>query len=171
MKTCERCKQEKAPDEFYKQWQSPDGRRKICISCQDEINTIKNATKDDYLKLSHSKKICNMCHVEKPLTEFYKLSNGQDGRRPSCKKCSNVRKNELEKSIRSPDRAKDNVTPIADRDRQDQTVIMTFRMPVHQHEFLEIVVAKINETRNAGDAASKADIINLAIDAFLRNWY
>ena len=171
MKTCERCKNDKDIHEFYKQWQAPDGRRKICISCQDEINSIKNATKEDYFKLSQSKKECNLCHVEKPLTDFYKLSNGQDGRRPSCKKCSTARKNALESSTRSPDRAKDNVTPIADRDRLDQTIIMTFRMPVHQHEFLDVVVAKINDTRSHGDTASKADVINLAIDEFLRKWY
>lgn len=171
MKTCERCSKEKDLHEFYKQWQSPDGRRKICILCQDEINAIKNSTKEDYLKLSQSKKVCNSCGVEKPLVEFYKLSNGQDGRRPSCKKCSSARRLELERSIRTDGRARNNVTPIADRDRMDQNVIMTFRIPVHQHELLNLALEKLNEIRDVGDALSEADIIRMALDGYLKQWY
>lgn len=34
-------------------------------------------------------KVCNMCHIEKPIGDFAKGSTYADGHRPSCKECVN----------------------------------------------------------------------------------
>lgn len=49
----------------------------------------------------NSIKICNKCHKEKPITEFYKDKTHKDGFRSICKYCSKQWK------IKNPERIKE----------------------------------------------------------------
>ena len=43
-------------------------------------------------------KKCSKCKVEKPLSQFYKMSACKDGHRPNCKECSRATQNVWYKS-------------------------------------------------------------------------
>jgi hypothetical protein len=42
-------------------------------------------------------KVCNTCHISKPLSEFNRDSHASDGRRSRCSKCRNKARRETEK--------------------------------------------------------------------------
>jgi hypothetical protein len=42
-------------------------------------------------------KVCNTCHISKPLSEFNRDSHASDGRRSRCSKCRNKTRRETEK--------------------------------------------------------------------------
>lgn len=46
-------------------------------------------------------KVCNMCHIEKPIGDFAKGSTYADGHRPSCKECVNEVRRQMEALNRS----------------------------------------------------------------------
>jgi len=48
-------------------------------------------TKPEIATADTPRKVCRMCQVEKPETEFYRVANGYPWRQSTCKVCHNAR--------------------------------------------------------------------------------
>jgi hypothetical protein len=90
-KACNKCKEEKDFDEFFKENRSKDGRRNTCKSCckiwaseRKERNIKQN---EEMQEDKTRKKVCTKCQKDKIITEFYVRRESKDGRETICKSC------------------------------------------------------------------------------------
>ena len=108
-KICCSCKAEKPVECFSRNRSSSDGLKKYCKECaskqgqryrEKHIEKIKSSSREAYRNCREkaeqktekqrqeiSSKVCSVCKIEKPLSEFYTASMG--GFRSYCKECSN----------------------------------------------------------------------------------
>ena len=109
-KVCVSCHIEKALECFSKNRNSPDGHKDYCKECsssysrryrekhRDEINARKRMAYHESKAFAEERtaeqekagvKVCTICGVEKPISEFYKKGNG--GFCSECKACANAK--------------------------------------------------------------------------------
>ena len=118
-KICCTCKKEKPGDCFSRNKRSKDGYKEYCKECasiktalyrESHKEQIRESARKSYHKSkqnaeektkqqeSLSTRICSVCGIEKPLTEYYKCGNG--GYRTYCKLCANKKARDYHKAHR-----------------------------------------------------------------------
>lgn len=92
-KICSKCDEEKPRSEFYKSSTTRDGVSSWCKSCDTSArrqrclaNKLKNTNSVDVTGV----KVCSMCKLEKPKSEFYKNAVTRDGLMHRCKSCASA---------------------------------------------------------------------------------
>lgn len=80
LKTCPKCGQTKAVDEFYKSTKSSDGLQGYCIEC----TRIRDAARYQE-RVNANKKACACCGDKLPLSEFSRTRSGST--HSWCKSC------------------------------------------------------------------------------------
>lgn len=83
MKKCNRCKNDKLPNEFNLSAKFKDGLDFYCKQCRKE----KYAQAKQAKKIVSTNKLCLACEIVKPISEFYSKSNEKDGHAYYCKPC------------------------------------------------------------------------------------
>ena len=112
-KICTSCKKEKPIECFSHNCKEKDGYKRYCKDCaskqsaeyrQKHAEEIRERHRTAYWKSKEKAdertsrqaealvRVCSVCGVEKPLSEFYKCGNG--GFRTYCKKCANAKARE-----------------------------------------------------------------------------
>lgn len=94
MKRCSKCKTEKPLDDFSNNRAARDGKNNWCKQCfnswkHDKYEELagRPRKKTAPKSLRQGFKICSLCFLEKPLTEFSKNSSMRDMKNPYCKTC------------------------------------------------------------------------------------
>ena len=82
MKTCTLCGVEQAPDAFYRDRRTRDGRQSSCKTCV-RVHRQSIAQTE-----SPEAKLCTRCDVEKPAGDFQKNKAARDGLQSYCKPCA-----------------------------------------------------------------------------------
>ena len=82
-KTCNKCKETKSLDGFYKKKRNADGLQDICRVCQSEYGKSLNFSVDPSLK----EKTCNQCKKTKSVDGFCKDKRIPDGLQETCRVC------------------------------------------------------------------------------------
>lgn len=80
MLTCNRCKELKEPEEFYKDSSSKTGRKGICKAC------VAKRVEENRVQVTEKK--CSTCGEVKAVSEFYRSFSSKDGFRGVCKSCT-----------------------------------------------------------------------------------
>lgn len=89
-KICPLCNKEKLASEFSICNRNPDHLNSYCKSCSKQFtdNIRLKYVKQHRIDLPDNyTKVCNICHKEKPASEFYKSSYNLDGLQYTCKEC------------------------------------------------------------------------------------
>lgn len=118
-KICAYCMIEKPIEQFSRNNASKDGLKSYCKKCaslkeaerrERNKENIRISARKSYWKskenaeqktkkeLELKSKICNVCKIEKPITDFYKCGNG--GFRSYCKKCANEKSRQYQQKNR-----------------------------------------------------------------------
>ena len=89
---CTTCCQKKPLTDFYEDKRSLNGRHSGCIACHKDRHR-KRLTKPDVPLIraaleTAGAKVCTVCEVRKPLTEFWKQALRTDGYAVECKDCT-----------------------------------------------------------------------------------
>ena len=88
MKKCSACFQEKPITEYYVATKNKDGRQAMCTPCYKEyFKTWRDNRKANAGIEPAQSKTCIHCHVEKPISQFGKLSVAVDKKMSVCKQC------------------------------------------------------------------------------------
>lgn len=98
-KLCAECGELKSVSAYYINKRCKDGLASICKECVKKRSRILRAS-HNYLPSSEGFKLCYLCKIEKPLSEFYKNRHHRDGLDSHCKECENKRKKDyLESNV------------------------------------------------------------------------
>lgn len=91
MKKCSKCKVEKLLSEFNVMKKSPDGLQYICRACQSKyVSKWQNERKAENQSEFPTKKKCQDCGLEKPVSQFGKRSLAKDKLMHVCLPCWRV---------------------------------------------------------------------------------
>lgn len=102
MKVCSTCKCEKDISEFCKKRSTADGYDYNCRTCKARLSKEYRALCATHaaarrLELCNLPKVCAVCKLEKPRTDFNIKNSMRDGVESYCKECSKVRGKEAYK--------------------------------------------------------------------------
>lgn len=91
VKKCSNCFQEKPIIEYYMFNKAKDGRQSMCIPCYKEyFKTWRANKKESPATEFPQSKVCQHCHVEKPVSQFGKRSVSKDKLHYLCKPCHRI---------------------------------------------------------------------------------
>ena len=91
MKKCSNCFMEKPIVEYYIFSKSKDGRQSMCISCYKQYYKDWRSSRKESAPTEHPKsKVCQHCHLEKPVSQFGKRSVSKDKLHYLCKPCQRI---------------------------------------------------------------------------------
>lgn len=87
-KQCRKCKETKPLNMFYKWERQKDKRQLYCKICQNEMERMHRKKRRDRGPIFFpSDKVCRMCSERKPISQFGKKSDANDGHMPYCSPC------------------------------------------------------------------------------------
>ena len=88
-KFCYRCNTRKPIKDFSKRFDSEDGRKNYCRSCQKQKpkGSPRVLPPSDVVDLPNGTRVCTTCGIAKPLTTFRKAPTCKWGRGAQCKEC------------------------------------------------------------------------------------
>lgn len=102
MKRCQRCKQNKPADEFYKNANQNDGLQQWCKVCLSAYNMERYRKRGPIPPRDDGFKRCSRCKETASRTEFAKNPANRDGRDWYCRSCKVL--NSREARERDPER-------------------------------------------------------------------
>ena len=103
-KACRKCGEVKALGSFYRETKAPDGRKGICIACQEvrRLERIREKRPDFQPRRSFKdppgKQICRKCERVLELTAFTRARERKSGRAIYCRECKHAAQKEYRKS-------------------------------------------------------------------------
>lgn len=70
-----------------------NGTREISVLLIDGIYEVRESKRlhkmyESEFKLASKSKVCALCEINKPLSDFYRHNQGKEGRAPRCKECT-----------------------------------------------------------------------------------
>jgi hypothetical protein len=91
VKKCSNCFQEKPIVEYYIFNKSKDGRQSMCIPCYKQYyKQWRQNKKESPATSTPQSKVCQHCHLEKPISQFGKRSVSPDKKHYLCLPCHRI---------------------------------------------------------------------------------
>jgi len=88
MKRCPRCKQFKETDQYYPNKYQSDKLEVYCKPCCSERHKEKSEVRrNEPAKVILTSKVCLICNIEKPVSQFGKNTQRRDKYHSYCKPC------------------------------------------------------------------------------------